>query len=138
MASVYRPPNSPQSEPITEYENLVKSLQSRTKKLLISLDHNLDLLKADKHAFTQNFLDQNIDSGLMPCITKPTRITHETATLIDNIILSSSIYDGHQSYILTEDLSDHLPCLVTLPGFDPLRKGTSMNCDQEIKFKKPG
>ena len=101
--------------------------------MLIGLDHNLDLLKADKHSLTQDFLDQNIDSGLMPCITKPTRITHETATLIDNIIVSNSIYDGHQSYILTEDLSDHLPCLVTLPGFDPPRKGTPTYCDQEIK-----
>ena len=77
----------------------------------------------------------------MPCITKPTRITHETATLIDNIIVSSSIYDGHQSYILTEDLSDHLPCLVTLPALTPLEREPQcivtrkLNKKTWIKFK---
>ena len=49
---------------------------------------------------------------MWPVISKPTRITKSTATLIDNIIVSVEIYASYQSDIIVEDLSDHLPCLL--------------------------
>ena len=45
----------------------------------------------------------------MPLITKPTRITKSTATLIDNIYTNNTHKTGHQSGILLNDISDHLP-----------------------------
>ena len=45
----------------------------------------------------------------MPLITKPTRITKSTATLIDNIFTNNANKTGHQSGILLNDISDHLP-----------------------------
>ena len=78
------------------------------------MDHNLDFLKASKHARTQEFIDLNIDNYMYPVITKPTRITHTSATLIDNIMVSKELYDCHNIGILILDLSDHLQCLLTL------------------------
>ena len=48
-------------------------------------------------------------NGLVPTITKPTRITHNSATLIDNIYISIKNKGVIKSAILCADISDHLP-----------------------------
>ena len=50
-------------------------------------------------------------------ITKPTRITHNTATLIDNIYISTNHKPDIHSALLTFDISDHLP-VITCVGHD--------------------
>ena len=59
--------------------------------------------------YSNNFFNQLSSSGYMPLITKPTRITKSTATLIDNIFTNNARKTGHHSGILLNDLSDHLP-----------------------------
>ena len=83
------------------------------------LYHNIDLLKASSHNKTQDFLEKCIEMNLLPSITKPTRITHSSATLIDNMFLSLGIHDDSMSWILVEDMSDHLPCLTSIPNLWP-------------------
>ena len=51
---------------------------------------------------------------VLTIITKHTRITHRTATLIDNIYLSKNFTWDIQSSILVKDLSDHLPCIACI------------------------
>ena len=53
------------------------------------MDHNYDLLKSATNTSTERFLNIHMDNDLTPCITKPTRVTRKTATLIDNIIVSN-------------------------------------------------
>ena len=67
--------------------------KEKPKGIIIGLDHNLDFLKADKHHATNDFIQSNLDFGLIPTVTRPTRITNTSATLIDNIIVSQ-IYVG--------------------------------------------
>ena len=55
------------------------------------MDHNLNLLKSNSHTSTQKFLDIIISNRLLPTITRPTRITQQTATLIDNILISEEL-----------------------------------------------
>ena len=88
-------------------------MTSEKKQLIIGMDHNLDLLKSSSHKNTQSFLETNIGHGTLPCISKPTHITHTSATLIDNIFCSESLHTRCLSQILITDLSDHLPCLCT-------------------------
>ena len=45
--------------------------------------------------------------GLIPIITKPTRITNSSYTLIDNSLFSNLL--NFSSGILTADISDHFP-----------------------------
>ena len=52
------------------------------------MDHNLDLLKVNSHKKTKEFLECNLENGMIPQITKPTRITHTSAILIDNVMIS--------------------------------------------------
>ncbi len=45
----------------------------------------------------------------MPTITKPTRVTHSTATVIDNIYADTK--EAYETIILVTDISDHFPLL---------------------------
>ena len=69
---------------------------------------NVDLLQFDKHGDANDIIDHTYTLGLHPLITRPTRITSHSKTLIDNIFtsdLSSQIHNG----LIINDMSDHLP-----------------------------
>ena len=77
---------------MTEYRRLLNSLKKhKSHEIIIGLDHNLDLLKSHLSQPTNEFMELNLDRELIPCITKPTRITNNSATLIDNILISRSL-----------------------------------------------
>ena len=84
--------------------------------VIIGLDHNLDLLKHKNHNPTKRFIEKNLDLNMVPCITKPTRITKSSATLIDNIFVPLNLVPNVSSYIIIEDMSDHLPIVMKLGG----------------------
>ena len=114
ISSLYRPPNTNVTEFNVEYGNYLRKLQTTKLDIVIGLDHNLDLLKIETHKPTQDFFNTNIDNQLFPTITKPTRITETTATLLDNLIVNLALNQNYQSGILVEDISDHLPCILIL------------------------
>ena len=68
---------------------------------------NIDLLKHHAHQQTGQYVDMLYSYDLLPIITKPTRITSHTATLIDHIYTNT--INGLFSGIVTVDISDHLP-----------------------------
>ena len=55
--------------------------------------------------------DQLFSFGLHPLITRPTRITRDTETLIDNIF-TTDLCSHKQSGLIINDISDHLPIYV--------------------------
>ena len=71
----------------------------------------MDLIKSEQHANTETFLEEILRLELYPLITCPTRVTKSSATLIDNILVSRSLYNKSNSAIIINDLSDHLPCI---------------------------
>ena len=92
LGSLYRPPNTPVFEFLSYYNKTCKKLKSeKIKSHVIGLDHNLDLLKHHQHKGTQEFLEILMENNQLPCITRPTRITPTSATLIDNIISYSGL-----------------------------------------------
>ena len=121
--SLYRPPNSNNKTFLEEYKKLIDSINKESgKHCIIGMDHNFDFLKNHKHPRMKEFIDMNIDSKLWPVITKPTRVTNSSATLIDNLLVSFSIYYSYQSGILIDDLSDHLPCILCAKNLKLRRK----------------
>ena len=115
MVSGYRSPNSNTKEFLAEYKQAVKVWQElKYHELIVGLDHNLDFLKSEKHPHTQSFLEFNLDSDLMPTITRPTRVTQKSATLIDNVFISKKLQSNFASNILIDDISDHFPSIVFL------------------------
>ena len=57
----------------------------------------MDLLKCSIHRQTSVFAEMLLDNGMIPTITKPTRISKTTATLIDNILVSEDLQETFNS-----------------------------------------
>ena len=82
-------------------------------EIVLGIDHNMDLLKSSQHKSTNLFLETLNELNLLLTITRPSCITQNMATLIDNIFVSEALHQQFESTILKEDISDHLP-LVTM------------------------
>ena len=123
VSSIYRPPNSNAQTFLASYNSLICAMKKENPKgIIIGLDHNLDFLKADKHQATNDFIQGNLDFGLIPTVTRPTRITNTSATLIDNIIVSQNLCGAYTSNILINDTSDHLPTVCVLSSLISVKK----------------
>ena len=71
---------------------------------------NLNLMNYQSHNLTGEFLDMMYSNTFFPLITRPTRITSHSATLIDKIF-QNSLETNLLSSLLFTDISDHLPNL---------------------------
>ena len=112
IGSVYRPPNTDVVNFGVNFSNLLDILDKESNKLLfIAGDFNLDLIKHDTHAATNDFLNSLLSHSFLPTITKPTRVTDLSSTLIDNIFTNSS-RSVFKSGIILHDLSDHFPIML--------------------------
>ena len=109
ICCIYRAPNTDLAL-LNEHINLICS-KNNSKNIYICGDFNVDLLQYDKHVETNNFIDQLYSHGLQPLITRPTRITRDTKTQIDNIF-TTDLNSHKQSGILINDISDPLPVYV--------------------------
>ena len=114
VGSLYRPPNSPLAEFITNLNSTMSKIKDESKEAILGMDHNMDLLKANVHKHTQTLIDDLIDKDILPTITHPTRITQSTASLIDNIFVTEKLHCFFKSAVLLTDISDHLPTLTLL------------------------
>ena len=115
IGAIYRTPNLDAKQFVKEYDQICKNMHAeKGKDTIIGLDHNLDLLKHHQHRHTQSFLELMLENAQFPCITRPTRISHNSATLIDNLLLSVNLIGKQTSSIIVSDLSDHLPCLTLI------------------------
>ena len=97
ISCVYRKPGTDISEFNTCIENKFSSVVN--KKMYLCGDFNIDLLKYEDHELTRTFVDTLFSLGLFPLITKPTRITDISETLIDNIF-TNQLDIEHQSGLL--------------------------------------
>ena len=96
IGSMYRPPNTDISQFCTNIANIVRQARMARGKsppeLVIGMDHNIDFLKGSHHNPTQNFIEDLSDIDLFPTITRPTCITKNSMTLIDNIYISDQLH----------------------------------------------
>ena len=90
---IYRPPN----DKLEEF-----------KEYLAGLLQKIDLLRTEENQHIKDFTNIMFSSTFYPLISRPTRITNTTATLIDNIFVNN-IEENYKCGILFTDLSDHLP-----------------------------
>ncbi len=126
LGEVYRPPASNPKHFCEIYEELLSKIANYRSNVIIGADQNLDLLRAKEHLDTSNFIDINFSSGIAPTISRPTRVTHRTATLIDNIYASYSNFSAFKSKVVTTDISDHFPILLINNLPKPIPQCTSL------------
>ena len=108
VGAIYRPPDTDLNVFNAMYDNHVDILKGRSCPCYIVGDYNINLLKYDEHRQTGQFLDSMFANSFVPLINRPTRITQNSATLIDNIFSNNyNINDKLHQGILTTDISDH-------------------------------
>ena len=106
---VYRAPDSSIEQFKDSMEVLFASCDQ--KVTFICGDYNIDLMNPKKHRMTEEFVNSMYSLSLYPLITKPSRITVDSATVIDNIF-TNYMENGLVSGLLMTDISDHLPVFV--------------------------
>ena len=72
-------------------------------------DFDIDLLKVNLHAKTNEFVNGVISQGFLPKITRPTRIMPHSATLVDHIYSNDNRPTSQNdiSGIIITDVADH-------------------------------
>ena len=91
----------------------VDLIHKEGKSILITGDLNIDLLKYQSNPNTASFLDNMIVKNLIPKITKPTRKTETSATLIDHIFTNIENTFCLAGTLLT-DISDHYSNFISI------------------------
>ena len=76
---IYRPPKQSLQEFITDLDLLITRISKENKKCYIMADWNIDLMKHQSHDKTGEFLDIMFSRSFFPLISRPTRITSNSA-----------------------------------------------------------
>ena len=104
VTCLYRQPDSSTDDLIN---NIEKLFINKKRNIYLCGDFNINLLNYNCNNQVNNFLDFIYSLGLYQLITKTTRITSHSATLID--IIFTNIHDNaNMNGDIVCDISDHL------------------------------
>ena len=84
IGCIYRHPTKDCAILHNALKEQLSNLNNKSKYVFILGDININLLNYNRSNQTSDYLDMLLDLGYMPLITKATRITDHTATLIDH------------------------------------------------------
>ena len=112
IGCIYKHPTCNLEQFRNRLNNIIKTINPNRHEIYIFGDMNINFLKFNEHTQTEEFLDMLYANNILPIITKPTRLTDHTATLIDHKYINC--LQNFTVGILTVDITDHLPifCLV--------------------------
>ena len=106
VGCLYRHPSANIEDFTSKLDVLLKNLNQEKYEVSILGDMNIDFLKCNSLSLTEDYLEMLYTNNMLPEITKPTRITSHTATLIDHIC-TDSFNQQTVPGIATVDISDH-------------------------------
>ena len=125
IGCVYRHPSGDRDLFSETLKSQLERLNNKGYEIVVLGDININFLNYNNDNHTSDFLDMLLDLGFMPLITKATRITDHTSTLIDHIYTNmpgKTITAG----ICLADVSDHLPIFWTIAN--------KLSASTEIKY----
>ena len=114
VGEIYRVPATNEQISIDRYDSILQNLKNFNGDVLLATDQNFNYINTNVHANSLQLLNTFITAGFIPTITKPTRITHTTSTLIDNIYIRSNNHHNLTSGIINTHISDHLPIFMMI------------------------
>ena len=108
IGEIHRPPNQDISSFSDKMNNIVNIVRMENKTCYLLGDYNINILNYASHVQTAQFVDMMSSNGFLPLITRPSRVTATSATLIDNIF-TNNIGDVNHSVqgLFITDISDH-------------------------------
>ena len=114
ICNFYRSPNGNLNSFIEKLENVLQQLaRHRNKNITLLGDSNINLLDYGRIENVTKYVDLLGENGFAPVISRPTRITNHSATVIDHIFVNNC-HSITKSGIITESLSDHLATFVSI------------------------
>ena len=118
VGNIYRPPRDRIDDWrtfIAELDEILFDFQRTNRDVVLVGDFNIDLLKLKEKSIINDYFETILSNSFIPKITLPTRITNNTATLIDNIFSKlSDISSSSIAGVVLVNISDHLPCFLSL------------------------
>ena len=118
IGNIYRRPSSTVDglgQFIDEFTIVTQNLQEHHIKSYLCGDYNINLLKIESLLHCNRFFENITTLGFFPQITRPTRLSGESNTLIDNIF-TNDFCKPHLPGILVTPISDHLMQFCTIIG----------------------
>ena len=112
VTEVYRPPGTDNAK-FKQSLAIIINKSAKYETSFMCGDLNYDLLKLHLHKPSEDVSEFLLSNGYLLLINKPTHVTHSTSTLIDNIYVRSKKLRNNESYIITDCMSDHYPCLLS-------------------------
>ncbi|XP_065645234.1 uncharacterized protein LOC136075726 [Hydra vulgaris] len=109
----YKPPNASTENFSNHLQNIIQKVSLEKKKLFVLGDFNINALNYDNDIESQNFYNNLFRYGVIPLINKPTRITRNSATLIDNISTNFLFENSLKKGIIKTPISDHMPIFIS-------------------------
>ena len=113
ICQIYRAPNSDKHIFLSELEHCLIWLKDMNSTIHITGDFNFDLFSIETSCYISDFFTTMCSYGFFPTISKTTRSSNSSNTLLDNIF-SNSINKVSISGILLHDMSDHFPIFASM------------------------
>ena len=111
LGNIYRLPketNSDYDDFMNEFDSVYQQIHLGSANIALFGDFNIDLLKIKEKTKCNDFFELMVSHGLIPKITLPTRMSRNSATLIDNAFCKiSRDFSKTTSGIVTSKISDH-------------------------------
>ena len=116
--------------------DLLSKIKNEKKRCYLAGDYNINLLNAENHLPSSEFVETMFSYAYFPMINRPTRVSCHSATLIDNIFFNGPICDNQLSGILYADISAHFPVFimdkVTVSDAQPVNQSRRMYGQRKI------
>lgn len=106
IGGFYRHPNTPINDFMSTFSEIINRIQN--KNTAIFGDFNIDLNKYNNDVLVQGYVDALIAKGLLPYTYLPTRVSRNSATIIDHVFSNCHSNFKIKSGLAVADLSDHL------------------------------
>ena len=138
IGNVYRSPSTRNTDAfISTLDSHLKRLERfSSKQIHIGGDFNIDHIKHEYDEHGQNLLNTTGNHGFLQLISRPTRVTDFTSTLIDHIY-SNSIDSVKCTSVITLDLSDHLGTFAKI-SIDENFETRRINARIDAEIKREG
>jgi endonuclease/exonuclease/phosphatase family metal-dependent hydrolase len=122
VGSIYRPTktiyNLSPSEQFQQFCDILLNINNEIQKTnsiaYLMEDFNVDVLKYKNCNFASSLIDLFFSLGHIQVVSKPTRCTDYSATLIDHIYTNNVHLNEISSFIIISHLSDHFPVITKL------------------------
>ena len=110
IGCIYRVPNKDVNSFLDSIKPVLECVRKENKLCYLLGDFNLDLMNSDNHSITGEYLDFLTSYCFFPLINRPTRVTSDTATIIDNIFTNNlNALENSMHGVFVTDISDHYP-----------------------------